>query len=197
MKIIAAFFWDGSKDKSISYMIIDESYRVRCSAVMMKLRSDDIKTFKCDANEMIQKFFKEIKDIQNGNKSEVSIEYKIVGHANPTSQFHTKMHKPSDRTEYIRKCFLDHFKSAGGNGKLKLAAQYRKKLTKPALTDFKKQINDLQLVDNVKGHAFKCHLWALALHATKTNYPKKLQKLKKALIQNTVAQKDTSKRRAA
>src|SRR5579872_1466808 len=116
MKIIAALCWDGSKDKAISYMIIDDKYQVRCTPVIKRLGTNGIKSFEREAKEIIKIFFREIKDIQNGNNSKAKIEYKIVGHANPANQFHTQMHKPSARTEYVRKCFLDQFRSSKGNG---------------------------------------------------------------------------------
>lgn len=109
------------------------------------------------------------------------------------------MHKPSDETEFVRSEFLRCHKQLIGHGSVELAKQYRKKLKKPELDEFKKEITGLELIDGKRGNAFQFHLWSLALHATKSNFKTKIRKLKKALTQTQQqgVQKDKRKPRAA
>lgn len=199
MSIIAAFLWNGSNDKSISYMIIDDNYLVRHNPVITKLHSRDLNSFKHDANEIIQTFFAEIKHISQAKKnSNITIEYKIVSHAAPVNQYDVKIQKPSDRTEFVRDKFNEYYNRASTcNGSLQLASQYRKKLIKPYLDEFKNHLNELHIVNKEKNNAYKYHLWALALHATKSNYEKKLKKLTITIRQAQVELKDEKKRHAA
>lgn len=62
MDIIAAFRWD-STDKSISYMVIDDNFRVRVIPVITKLTKTNLNSFFSEAKNMINSFFKEIENI--------------------------------------------------------------------------------------------------------------------------------------
>ena len=113
MDIIAAFRWDSSSDKSISYMIIDKDYQIRTMPVIIKTSQKDLDSFKKEAEQAIQSFFEEIEKTYRGNNDcLITIEYKIVGNASPASHYHTQMHKPSNRTEFVRSTFFDYFQKA-------------------------------------------------------------------------------------
>ncbi len=108
MSIVAAFCWDGSRNKSISYMIIDDKYRVRHDPVIKRLNPKDLDSLKREADNVINTFFTEIEKLSQANKgSNITIEYKIVGHAAPVNQYHVEIQKPSDRTEFVKNKFVE------------------------------------------------------------------------------------------
>ncbi len=200
MKRIAGFRWDGS-GKTISYMVIDEHYQIRCVPVIKKLDTENQKKFQDEAEKVIQEFFTEIENIHRTNSDAIKIEYRIVAHGSPAALFQTKMHKPSKQTEYVKEKFFEQHERVNqknGNGSLQLAkSQWRAKLKKPALTEFNDGLYRLHVVKKKKNNAYQCHLWALTLHATKSNYKKLLKKLTKALLPAQDSQKAKKKRRAA
>ncbi|KTC73147.1 Uncharacterised protein [Legionella bozemanae] len=65
---------------------------------------------------------------------------------------------------------------------IQLAPQYRTKLKNPFLKQFKVSLEDCELVKNKKGKAYEQHLWALALHATKSTYPRQIKKLRDKML---------------
>ena len=146
MDIIAAFRWDSS-EKSISFMAIDENYSVRIIPLNTKLTKNNLNKLFQEAENTIKRFFKEIETIYRGNPdANIRIEYKIVGHGSPAHQYHTKIHKPSDSTEFVRKSFFENFNDYKMGYSLHLAdMQYRTNLKKPALTDFKTGLDHLDL----------------------------------------------------
>lgn len=199
MNIKAAFYWNGSKDKSISYMIIDNNFQIRLDPVIKKLDPKNFDSFKREAIKTISSFFSEIEDIYRADKNNnITIEYKIVSHGSPVILHDAKIHKPSDRTEFVKEQFNQHYKRIKiSNDSLKLASQFKKNLTKPALIEFKENLNNLHIVIKQKNNAYQYHLWALALHATKSTYKKVLKKLTKAVMPEQIEQKDKKKRYAA
>lgn len=199
MEIIAAFRWDSTK-KSISYMAVDENYQVRVIPVITKLHLNNLTSFYSEAENIINSFFREIEAIYRGNPNcNINIEYKIVGHGSPAYHYHTKMHKPSERTEFVRKSFFDNFKNCKNkNHSLQLAEnQYRINLKKPTLTEFKAGLDNLELIEKKKNNAYQYHLWALLLHATKSNYKKEINKLTRILKPAKEYQIDKKKHRSA
>lgn len=199
MNIIAAFRWD-STEKSISYMVIDENFRVRVIPVITKLPKTILKSFFPEAKNIINSFFREIENIYRGNPNcNISIEYKIVGHGSPAHHYHTRLHKPTESTEFVRKTFFDDFEQCKEKyPSLQLAEkQYRTNLKKPALTEFKRGLDDLNLIEQKKNNAYQYHLWALVLHATKSNYHKEITKLTKILKPEKEQQIDKKKLRSA
>lgn len=199
MDIIAAFRWD-STDKSISYMVIDDNFRVRVIPVITKLTKTNLNSFFSESKNMINSFFKEVENIYRGNPNcNVSIEYKIVGHGSPAHHYHTKMHKPSEHTEFVRTTFFNDFDQCKEKyPSLQLAEkQYRTNLKKPALTEFKSGLDNLDLIEQKKNNAYQYHLWALILHATKSNYHKEITKLTKILKPEKEQQINKKKHRVA
>ncbi|HAT1998351.1 TPA: hypothetical protein I8Z84_000064 [Legionella pneumophila] len=195
MDIIAAFRWDSS-EKSISFMAIDENYSVRIIPLNTKLPKNNLNQLFQEAENTIKGFFKEIETIYRGKPdANIRIEYKIVGHGSPAHHYHTKMHKPSDSTEFVRKSFFETFNDYKSAYSLRLAEkQYRTNLKKPALTQFKAGLDNLELIEKKKNNAYQYHLWALILHATKSNYAKEITKLTKILKPEKVQQIDKKKR---
>lgn len=195
MDIIAAFRWDSS-EKSISYMAVDENFRVRIIPVITKLPKNNLSSFFLEAKNIINSFFTEIETIYRGNtECNISIEFKIVGHGSPAHHYHTKMHKPNESTEFVRKSFFDGFDQCKEkNHSLQLAEkQYRTNLKKPRLTEFKAGLDNLHLIEKKKNNAYQYHLWALILHATKSNYKKEITKLTKILKPEKERQIDKKK----
>ena len=200
MEITAAFLWN-STEKSISYIIIDEDYDSLVQPTTTKeIKQGDLKAFCSNTQKVIQTFFDRIKDVYNEQPGcTIKIEYKIVGHGSPAQPYHTQLHKPSDNTEFVRKKFFELFHDISEKNKSIVLAdtQYRTKLKKPELAEFKKGLDGLHLVPKVKGNAYVYHLWALALHATKSNYKKQLKKLTQIVKPVKEIEKDERKRRKA
>lgn len=181
-------------------MIIDKDYQIRTMPVIIKTPQKDLDSFKKEAEQAIQSFFEEIEKTYKGNEDcFITIEYKIVGNASPASHYHTQMHKPSNRTEFVRSTFFDYFHKAQiKNQLLQLAdKQYRSNLKKPALTEFQEGLNNLHLVEKKRSSAYQYHLWAIILHATKSSFKKELKKLMKILKPVQDLQIDEKKRHSA
>ncbi|KTC73146.1 hypothetical protein [Legionella bozemanae] len=84
MDIIAAFRWESSKDKSLSYLIIDEDFKKRVEPKIIKLNHLNFELFQKEAKEFIREFYSQIEMLyfQNKNNCSILIEYKIVGSGN-------------------------------------------------------------------------------------------------------------------
>ncbi len=183
MDIIAAFRWDSS-EKSISYMIVDQEFNIRTTPVIRKLNGLNLDEFKNSAEQLINDFFDEITKLCEGkNNFHVLIEHKIVGSASPAGLYHTEMHKPSGKTEFVRDSFHACVEVINRkNNSIKLAKQLRSDLKNPLLKEFKECLRNYRVVEKQRGNGFLYHLWALALHITQSTYAKKIKDLREKLI---------------
>jgi len=197
MSIVAAFHWNGSNEKSISYMIIDGNFNLRAGPTLKTLNSQNFNLFKKEAEQAVKEFFDEIETLHKGKDCEIKLEYKVVNQATPVRQYSTRLNKPSKWTEFVDKKFREFFALKNKIiGSLQLAKQYRRKLKKPELDHFKEKICGLNIVAANGKTAYQHHLWAIALHATKSNYQQKLRKLTKSIIAKQGIEQGVKKRRA-
>lgn len=194
--ITATFFWQRADNKCISFMIIDNAYRLRVGPISKKLNYKNFNFFTLEAEKIIKQFFQEIESLRIGNQDKIVIERKIL---NPIPSFLLEsLHPSSFETEFVNVKFMDYFhRLKEKNPHVQLNKQLRKKLSGKALSEFKNKLYALQIISTQKNNAYQWHLWALALHVTNSNYQAILRKLSKTLSPTPVVSKGKRKRHAA
>lgn len=100
------------------------------------------------------------------------LEYKILQHGTPAPNIRGRM--PQPRPHALSLAVYNAVATASAN--LIVNPQQRSKLKGPALCKFRSGIRDLRLAARGRGTAWQVHLWAVALHATNSNYKKVLKK---------------------
>ncbi|HAT9071434.1 TPA: hypothetical protein JBB39_12445, partial [Legionella pneumophila subsp. pneumophila] len=110
MDSTAAFFWN-STEKKLSYMVINSNLQTRVKPQTTgKLKELDSKTLKNEISKMIKSFYDEIEKIfESSPNHNITIEWKIVNSGNPAPLFNTKLHKPSDSTNFVSNLFDKYF----------------------------------------------------------------------------------------
>lgn len=177
-KVIAAFFWNGTK-KTINFMIIDNEYHELFPPNQYHLSTANFIEFKYSAEKIIKKFFREIFNIYKtqGSVKEIKIEYKIV---HIVSHELADQYQPSLFSNFIRKKFLEQYAlTKAVILPLRLSQQLRSRLKRPELDKFKHYLRQTHMVKATRKNNFQFHLWILATHATKANYLKILKRLHK------------------
>lgn len=182
-KLIVPFLWD-MNNKSISFMIINHRYQKIISPKKYELKASNFSDFIQKADKIIKLFFKHILIVYELHPHhEIRIEYKILHH---TSFDLADYHRPSERSLFVRKKFLEHYALTKSMVlPLKLSQQLRSRLKRSELAEFKKLLRLKHIVVPAKKNSYQYHLWILATHATKSNYKnvlKRLSKTKKSLI---------------
>lgn len=160
-------------------MIIDRELNVRVMPVSQKLNKLTWNEFKVHAEKLIDDFYNEISMIcENKSGCSILIEHRIVGSASPAGLYNTQLHKPSDRTEFVRDLFHNRYERINKKfSSVKMAKQLRSDLKKTILKDFKKCLIHCEIIDKQRGNGYLSHLWALALHTTKTSLQQKTKEL--------------------
>ncbi|HAU2013925.1 TPA: hypothetical protein F8S43_04435 [Legionella pneumophila] len=197
MDSTAAFFWN-STEKKLSYMVINSNLQTRVKPQTTgKLKELDSKTLKNEISKMIKSFYDEIEKIfESSPNHNITVEWKIVNSGNPAPLFNTKLHKPSDSTNFVSNLFDKYFNELKEKypSLRKAKEQYRGLPDRIVLNKLKIALNDYGLVENKRGNSYLHHLWALALHLTKSTCDKKIKSMKKLLIPDEQMQIKPKKR---
>ncbi|MCB0419462.1 MAG: hypothetical protein KDD61_00590 [Bdellovibrionales bacterium] len=184
-KMIAAFHWDSSKKEVSTLFVEDKTWKVRNRPKNIKCNSTtNHSVFTKNANDAISDFFNEINNLQTlGNT--VLVEYKIVSGSGPIVRYKNRFAKQGVESDFVEKTFKTYLSQY----KLKHRS-LRTNLKKEALSEFTKMIKGLNLMGSNRGEAFKHRVWAVALHATKKTYSKKVFSVFHAKRHSTKKKKD-------
>lgn len=177
MRLVAAFLWNKSPRCSISTMLVDEdNVKILLPPKIHYLTNGYFK-FRKDAKDIITNFFKEIIFLQKQHQAIIKIEYRIVFHSDIFYMI------PAKESAFVLRIFLQHLvKLERQNPDIIVGMQLRNKLSGKALRHFKRRLRSMYLVSRKKDTGFEYHLWTVALHATKTNYEKKLNSIQEKLV---------------
>jgi len=165
MDIIVAIRWQPNKDQAhISYMLIDKhSYKVLLQPKKFDLSKNNLSRI----NEILNNNF--LNDVnQQTDKESITFEYKSVIKRGPKS-------RPRDDSVYFDGKIKSIISSYGLNNNGRLES----KLKAENLKKFQETLLDLNLIDKIRGNAWKIHLWSVALHATPSKLNEILKKIKK------------------
>lgn len=178
MTVIAAFLWNKSPRPSISTMIFDKEDIQFLSTPNIKYFPESYLRFRKASKNVIKDFFSQIKDIQKKHKQNIVIEFKIVFQAHEIPYL-----IPAKESLFVYNTFIYFTKIIKRkNKKIRIQPQLRRKLSGKELKHFKNELRSLHLVRRKRETSFEYHLWAVALHATSSNYEEKLVKIRKKML---------------
>lgn len=160
-------------------MIIDHQFHPVAGPRKYHLETLNFKNFTQKADKIVNSFYRALIHAYHAHPHfDVKIEYKIV---HQVSHELADFYKPSDRSDYVRKKFMQIYAiTKSVVVPMKLSQQLRSRLKRPELDEFKKSLRKMHVVKPSRTNTYQYHLWILATHATKSNYKKILKRLSKS-----------------
>lgn len=178
MSLVAAFYWQKSPKCCISTLIFDDDTMEIVSSPKINYFPANSLSFKNKVKKCIKDFFTEINNLYHEYDVYIKIEFKIVFNV-----MHIPYLKPAKESKYVYKTFMYWLeKTKKRITTLKISSQLRKTLSGKPLHYFNRELKALHLVRRKKDTRFEYKLWAVALHATESNYEKKLKRVRNILL---------------
>jgi hypothetical protein len=159
-------------------MIIDDKVPKIIAQPKIHYLPNGVISFRRYAKSIIKNFFSQIEALPKSQKNPIKIEHKIVFHAK-----HIPYLTPAKESLFVYKVFMKHAKKLKSKSRyVVIEPQLRKLLSHKPLRSFKKNLRSMELVSRKRNTGFEYHLWAVAMHATKTSYSAKLNLLRNKLL---------------
>jgi hypothetical protein len=178
MSLIAALQWRKSPKCCVATLIFDEENMKILSSPKINYLPKNYFRLKREVKKIIKDYFQQIQKLHHEYGKPIKLEFKIVFNVKNIPYI-----IPAKESKFVYKNFNYWIKKTQKRIKnLTVNPQLRKKLSGKSLKSFNKQLQSLHLVSRKKDTRYEYNLWAVALHATVSNYERKLKLVRKILL---------------